>query len=213
MYASERNTDRVQERRRDYWQAIKDVAAEDLIFVDESGSNLAMARLQGRSLRGERVYDSVPLNRGKNVSIIAAIALKGLLAFVNILGASNSLVFEAFIARLLVPNLWKGACVVMDNASIHKEKEIRPLLEKVGAKLVFLPPYSPDFSPIENCWSKVKSCIRSLTPRTYAQLEEAIAKAFSQITLKDIHDWFTHCCYCSSPFKDPSSDSICTSSN
>jgi len=174
-----------------------------MVFIDESGSNLGMTRLYGRAEEGKRVYDSVPASRGKNVTIIGAIALKGLVALINILGGSDSLVFEAFIATLLVPNLWKGACVILDNASIHKEKDIRPIIEKAGARLEFLPPYSPDFSPIENCWSKVKSLIRSMSPRTYPDLEKAIAQAFSQITLQDIHNWFTHCCYCDSPFEEP----------
>ena len=193
----------MQKLRAEYWERIRDVKAEDMVFIDESGSNLAMTRLYGRSEKGKRVYDSVPASRGKNLTIIGAIALKGLVAFINILGASNSVMFEAFIATLLVPNLWKGACVILDNASIHKEKDIRPIIEEAEARLEFLPPYSPDLSPIENCWSKVKSRIRSMSPRTYAELEKALAQAFSEITLKDIHNWFTHCCYCDSPFKEP----------
>ena len=88
----------------------------------------------------------------------------------------------------------------MDNAAIHKEEDLRPLIENAGARLEFLPPYSPDFSPIENCWSKVKSILRSLAPRTYRDLVDAIQQAFKQITLRDIHSWFTHCCYCDSDF-------------
>lgn len=193
----------MQKLREEYWEKIRDVRAEDLGFVDESGSNLGMTRLYGRAEKGQRVYDSVPLNRGKNVTIIGAIALKGLLAFINVFGAANGLIFEAFIATLLVPNLWKGACVLMDNASIHQKETLEPILQEVGARLEFLPPYSPDFSPIENCWSKVKILIRSMSPRTYADLEKAIVQAFSQITLRDIHHWFTHCCYCDTPFKEP----------
>jgi transposase len=170
-----------------------------MVFIDEAGSNLAMTRLYGRAEEGRRVYDSVPLNRGKNVTIIGAIALRGLVAFLNILGAANGLIFEAFIATLLIPNLWEGACVLMDNASIHRKETLEPMLKEVGARLEFLPPYSPDFSPIENCWSKVKTLIRSMSPRTYADLEKAIVQAFSQITLKDIHHWFTHCCYSGVP--------------
>ncbi len=82
-------------------------------------------------------------------------------------------------------------------------KDIKPIIEEVGARLEFLPPYSPDFSPIENFWSKVKLLIRSVSPRTHAKLEKAIAQAFIQITLRDIHNWFTHCCYCDSPFEEP----------
>ena len=159
-----------------------------------------MTRTHGRSLEGERAYGSAPVQRGKNVTIIGAIALRGIVAFVNILGASNSLTFEAFIVRCLLPNLWEGACVIIDNASIHKEEELRPLIESVGARLEFLPPYSPDFSPIENCWSKVKSILREMEPRNYRDLVSAIQEAFKRITLKDIHNFFTHCCYCRTDF-------------
>ena len=110
-----------------------------------------MTRLQGRAEAGKRVDDSVPARRGKNVTLIGAIALKGFVAFVNLWGASDSLTFEALIAQLLVPNLWKGACVIMDNASIHKAKDLKPIIEAAEARLEFLPPYSPDFSPIEHC--------------------------------------------------------------
>jgi transposase len=86
----------------------------------------------------------------------------------------------------------------MDNASIHKTDEIEQLIAKAGAKLIYLPPYSPDFSPIENCWSKIKSLLRSIGARNYPDLAKAIKEAFDQISLKDIQGWFTHCCYCTS---------------
>jgi hypothetical protein len=112
----------VRKLREEYWEKIRDVKAEDMVFLDESGSNLGMTRLYGRAEEGRRVYGSVPLNRGKNLRIIAAIALRGLVAFLNVLGAANGLIFEAFIATLLIPNLWEGACVLMDNASIHRKE-------------------------------------------------------------------------------------------
>jgi transposase len=163
-----------------------------------------MTRTYARSLVGQRAYATAPVQKGKNVTIIGAVALRGIVAFINIFGASNSLTFEAFIVRCLLPNLWEGACVIMDNASIHKEEELRPLIESVGARLEFLPPYSPDFSPIENCWSKVKSILREMEPRTYRDLVDAIQEAFKKITSRDIHSFFTHCCYCTSDFVEQS---------
>lgn len=115
------------------------------------------------------------------------------------MGATDGLSFEAFVYQLLVPNLWKGACVVMDNSSIHKGKEVAQAIEKAGAILLYLPPYSPDFNPIENFWSKVKTILRSLAARTYQALNEAISLAFNQISQTDIFNWFTHGCYCTSP--------------
>ena len=147
-------------------------------------------------LSGQRAYGTCPQQRARNVSLIGAIALRGVLATTAIMGATDGLTFEAFISQRLVPNFWPGACVVMDNASIHQEEFLRPILEQAGATLHFLSSYSPDFSPIENCWSKVKELIRSLALRTYHDLAKAIDTAFQQVSLKDIHHWFTHCCYC-----------------
>ncbi len=98
-----------------------------------------------------------------------------------------------------MPKLWKGATVVWDNCSIHKGEEIEKAIVDAGAKLIYLPPYSPDFNPIENFWSKVKNTLRSIGARTYQALDLAIADAYSQISLKDIRNWFAHSCYCISP--------------
>jgi transposase len=98
----------------------------------------------------------------------------------------------------LIPKLWKGACVVLDNCNIHKGKEIEKAIEKVGGQLLYLSPYSPDFSPIENCWSKIKGILRTIGARTYRALDEAIQKAYQQVSSQDLYHWFTHCCYCTS---------------
>ena len=119
--------------------------------------------------------------------------------YINLLGSTDGLTFEAFVIRKLVPNLWQGATVVWDNSSIHKGEEIEQAIVNAGAKLIYLPPYSPDFNPIENFWSKVKNTLRSIGARTYQALDLAIAEAFSQVSLKDIRNWFAHSCYCTSP--------------
>ena len=116
------------------------------------------------------------------------------MASANLLGSIDGITFEAFIIRKLVPQLWKGACEVMDNYGIHKGEEI----EKALAWLILLPPYSPDFSPIKNFWSKVKGILRTLGARTYKALSEAITRAFEQVDEQDFWNWFTHCCYCTS---------------
>jgi len=173
--------------------------AKDLIFIDESGVNLALTRLFARSLKGTRARGPRPQKRGRNVSLIAAIGLNGVLTQVSLFGATDGLTFEAFIAQRLVPKLWAGACVLMDNCSIHKGNEIEQRITQAGARLIYLPPYSPDFSPIENCWSKIKSILRAKGARTYADLTQVIAEAFDNVSLDDIRGWFTHCCYCTSP--------------
>jgi len=190
--------ERVQQQRVEFWQLIQGVLAKDLIFIDESGVNLALTRLFARATKGQRAYGKRPQKRGKNVSLIGAISLSGVVTQINLIGTVDGLTFEAFIAQKLVPQLWVGACVVMDNCSIHKGKQIESLINQAGARLIYLPPYSPEFSPIENCWSKIKSLLRSLAARSYPDLAQAIEDAFKKVSLQDIHNWFTHCCYCTS---------------
>ena len=175
-----------------------DLAAKNLVFIDEAGVNLAMVRLMARAEKGKRARGSQPSRRGQNVSMVAALGLKRVLGRVNLLGATDALTFEAFMCQRVIPNLWEGACVILDNCSIHRRAELEPLIEAVGARLIFLPPYSPEFSPIENCWSKVKSILRSIATPDYAALEKAIEEAFSKVTEQDILGWFTNACYCTS---------------
>ncbi|EDX74457.1 hypothetical protein MC7420_3981 [Coleofasciculus chthonoplastes PCC 7420] len=118
---------------------------------------------------------------------------------INLVGGIDGLTFEAFIIQKLVPELWEGAVVWLDNYSTHKGEAIAKAVREAGAEIIYLPPYSPDFSPIENFWSKVKSCLRSWGARTYQALEEALVQAYSQVTEQDFINWFTHCCYCTSP--------------
>jgi transposase len=159
-----------------------------------------MVRLYARSLKGERAKGPKPTKRGKNVSIIGAMSVNEILTSVNLIGGTDAITFEAFIIRKLVPKLWKGACVVMDNCSIHLGEEVKKAIEKKGAKLIYLSPYSPDFSPIENLWSKLKIILRSIKTTNYQELGKAIEFAFGQVTSSNIFNWFTHCCYCTSSF-------------
>jgi transposase len=195
LHPSDKTSERVQRLRGEYWDGIRDVRVEDLIFIDESGVNLGLIRLFAWALQGRRAYGEQP-KRGKNVSVVAGLSLSGVVASAVILGAFDGLSFEAFVATRLVPNLWPGACVVMDNCSIHKNDAMREWIEAAGARLVYLPPYSPDFSPIETFWSKVKSILRTLGARTYQALSEALETAFKNISEADIKSWFSHYCYC-----------------
>ena len=188
----------MQHKRVEFWQLIQGILAKDLIFVDESGINLALTRSFARSVKGQRARGARPHQRGRNVSLIGAIGLNGVITQVSLLGATDGLTFEAFIAQKLVPQLWPGACVLMDNCSIHKGEEIEALINLAGARLIYLPPYSPDFSPIENCWSSIKSLLRSIGARNYPDLAKAIEEVFAKVSPEDIRSWFTHCCYCTS---------------
>lgn len=200
LHPTEKDTPRVQQARLDYWEAIRDVPPENLVFIDESGLNLAMVRVYARSLRGQRAIGDRPQHRGQNVSIVEALSLEGPIAVTTILGPMNGLTFEAYLIRRVIPNLWPGACLVVDNSSVHDEtEEIKAALDAAGARLIYLPPYSPDFSPIEPFWSKVKNTLKSIGARTYQALEEGIKFAYEKVSSQDIHNWFTQCCYCTSP--------------
>lgn len=188
----------MQQKRVEFWQKIKNIATENLIFLDESGVNLAMVRLYARAIIGQRARGTKPQKRGKNVSLLTALSLKEVVVSHSIYGAVDAVTFEAFIANQLVPKLWKNATVVMDNAKIHLGETIRELIEKAGAKLIYLSPYSPEFSPIENFWSKVKASLRRVKPRNYQDLINAITDSMLKVTKEDIRNWFAHCCYCTS---------------
>jgi transposase len=167
--------------------------------MDEAGVNLAMIRLYARAPKGQRAVGERPAKRGQNVSLVNALSLRGPIAPLTILGAMDGLTFETYIIRRVAPNLWPGAVLVVDNSSTHEAtEEVNAALEAVGAQLVFLPPYSPDFSPIEPFWSKVKNILKSVGARTYQVLKETIESAYAQVTLDDIRNWFTKDCYCTS---------------
>jgi len=157
-----------------------------------------LLRLYARALKGKRARGEKPQKRGRNISIISALSFKEVLASSNIYGSVDGVTFEAFIVKQLVPKLWKNACVVMDNARIHFGEMVKEAIEKAGAKIIYLSPYSPEFSPIENFWSKVKAILKKLKARTYKDLIEGIFDAMAQVTQQDIRNWFAHCCYCTS---------------
>jgi transposase len=170
-------------------------ASADLVFVDECGSNAAMSREYGRGPRGDRVHDARPVNYGDNLTILGALTLEGLVAVMTIQGATTGEVFLAFVVQVLAPLLREHQVVVMDNLAAHRAAGVREAIEATGAKLVFLPPYSPDFNPIEPGWSKLKNSLRAAGARTIDTLTDAVGRAMSLITPSDCAGWFTHCGY------------------
>ncbi len=153
-----------------------------------------MTRLYGRAPVGERLYDSeAPGDSGKNISLIGAMSIDGLLATLSLVGSVNTDVFLFYIQEILIPQLWAGAIVVMDNLPVHHAGVVREAIEAVGAKVVFLPPYSPDLSPIELCWSKLKQLLRSAKARTREALDQALTKIINEcISCDDALGWFAH---------------------
>jgi len=159
------------------------------------GTNLGFTRLYGRAAPGTRVLEQVPGDRGGNVSTIGALALDGMRTGLSVPGAIDGETRLFFVEELLVPTLKRGDIVMMDNTPIPKLDEIEDAIAAVGAGVLFLPTYSPDLNPIENCWSKVKARLRSLKPRTVPDLLDALVTAFASITVHDILGWFRHCGY------------------
>jgi transposase len=141
------------------------------------------------------VQDTTPKNYGRNVTIIGSLSCYGLDAVMTVEGATDAAVFRAYVSRVLAPTLRPGDVVVMDNLAAHKVAGIEDAITERGAELIYLPPYSPDYSPIESCWSKLKTKLRSLKARTRTQLDEAISKAMNTISNSDSRGWFDHCGY------------------
>jgi transposase len=166
-----------------------------LVFVDESGTHIAMDRLRSRAPRGERDYGKVPKNRGKNTTLIASMSLSGMGESMCLEGATDAKAFEAYVEHFLAPSLSEGQLVVMDNLGAHRPRRIRELIEARGAELVFVPSYSPDLNPIEQAFSKIKNILRKLGARTHEALLEAMEVALSKVTPSDAVGWFNHCGY------------------
>lgn len=164
-------------------------------MVDESGFNLAMARTHGRAPPGVRCVAHAPVNYGPNVTVLGALGIEGVVATLAVEGATDSAVFETFVREVLGPHLREGDTVVLDNLGAHKTAAVREAIEQRGARVLFLPPYSPDFSPIEPMWSKVKTLVRAAAARTRETLLDALAAALNRVSANDARGWFNHCGY------------------
>lgn len=171
------------------------MTAEKLVFLDESGVNINMTRHYGRGKGKERVCEDVPFHTPKNTTMLSSIRLDGSLAYCFFQGSVNGEKFLEYIKNILVPTLQKGDIVIMDNLSCHKVKGVKEAIEKVEAKVIYLPAYSPDFNPIEMMWSKIKSLLRKWKARSIDLLDKAIKEAFELITVNDISGWFSKAGY------------------
>jgi transposase len=154
-----------------------------------------MTRHFGRAAPGERVIDKVPRNYGAQTSLISALALRGPVATMTLEGAVDTLAFDAYLREALRPKLKAGDVVILDNLNVHKASQVEQVALDRGARVVWLSPYSPDYSPIEQCWSKIKQRLRAAKARTREELEAALAGALNMITKSDIRGWFKHCGY------------------
>lgn len=166
-----------------------------MIFIDECGANLAMSNDYARAEGGERAVAARPFDVGTKFSIIGAIALTGIVAMMYIESSVNGSIFKGYIRQFLVPKLRVGQYVIFDNVGFHKSQEIIDLIKGAGARVVFLPPYSPDLSPIEKMWSKIKEILRRNKPRTKAEFHAALSTALSSMNDEDFEEWYDACGY------------------
>ena len=192
-FAEERDTPRVQEQRRAFCQEMATVDENHLVFIDETGATTAMSRTHGRAPAGERVQATVP-GAWKNVTLIAGMRRSGVIAPIALPGATDRLVFDTYVEQALVPELQAGDVVVWDNLAAHNSASAIAAIEAVGARVMQLPTYSPDLTPIEEMFSKVKEGLRSIAARTVEGVIGAMGKVLNQITPDDILGWFHDRC-------------------
>jgi transposase len=173
------------------------IDANRFVFLDESGVTTDMTRLYGRARRGQRIHEGTPDGRWRTVTLLGAVNVNGWQAVMTVEAATDGDVFLTYLREVLCPTLQAGQVVVMDNLAAHKVDGVRKLIEDAGATLRYLPPYSPDFNPIEPCWSVVKQRLRQLKARSLDALDAAIPQALSLISPAIVQNCFRHCGYAS----------------
>jgi transposase len=189
-------TPEVQEARVIYWQTVKVFDPQNLVFLDEMGIILGMMRTMARSLQGTRAYDFEGIYRGKRLNCIGAMSL-GKSPCVQVFNHSiTGEVFKGFVKEILVPQLWTGAGVVMDNCSIHKVEGVKEMIEGVGAETIYLSPYSCEFNPIEHLWWELKAFLRRFAPETENEVRRLIEWGVRLNSSQYRQNYFNHCGYC-----------------
>jgi transposase len=181
----------VKARRLAWFKAQPELDPSRLVFIDETGASTKMARLRGRAPRGARCRAAIPHGHWKTTTLVAALRLEGMTAPMVIDGAMNGEAFHAWVRHMLAPSLDPGDIVVLDNLPAHKVAGVREMIEARGARLLYLPPYSPDFNPIEQAFAKLKALLRKAAARTLDALEAAIAAALDAFPPDECANYFT----------------------
>lgn len=194
-HACEQDRPDIVRQREDWFDAQLDLDPQRLVFIDETWVKTNMARLRGRAPKGERLRAGVPHGHWKTTTFVAALRLSGMVAPLTLDGPINRVAFQAYIDQILVPTLVCGDIVVMDNLSSHKSDAVRLAIEAAGAKLLYLPPYSPDFNPIEKAFSKLKALLRKASERTVDGLWSAIGALLDRFTPNECANFFASCGY------------------
>jgi transposase len=190
LHAAERDTEANRKRREEFVARIRSIPSERLIFLDESGVTTSMTRLYARGVGGRRVHEATPGGHWKIMTILGAMSLSGMVAIMTIEEPTDTDIFLAYVEHLLCPALKPGDVVVMDNLSAHKAPAVCQWIEKAGAELLYLPPYSPDLNPIEKAWAKLKQLLRAVKARSKETLDQAITEALPCITPDNAKAWF-----------------------
>lgn len=193
--AAEQDRPDIARRRRDWFDGQLVLDPSRLIFIDETGANTKMARLRERSLRGERCRASIPHGHWNTTTFTAGIRIDGLVAPFVLEGATDADAFRAYVSSVLVPELSPGEVVMMDNLATHKVDGVRQAIEDAGARILYLPPYSPDFNPIEKAFAKLKALLRKAAARTRDDLWAAIGRAIDVFTPDECSNLFAACGY------------------
>ena len=183
------------QKRAAWHQELAQIPVDKLVFLDESGVSSNLTRLRGRALRNQRLVARVPHGHWQSNTVIAAIRLSGVCSPAVFNTATDAEVFQVYVEQTLLPELRPGDVVIMDNLPAHKVKSVRATIEQAGVAVRFLPPYSPDFNPIENMWSKAKALIRAAEARTFDTIVEAVANALRAVTVQDCKGYFQNCRY------------------
>jgi transposase len=195
LRASEQDREDVAQQREQWREFQTKLEPGRLVFLDESGVKTNMIRLYGRASKAERCHDKAPDGRWETTTVLSSIRLDGETESVLFEGAVDGKMYDAYVEKILCPNLRPGDIVVVDNLRVHKSQKAKEFIESCSAKYLFLPPYSPDFNPIEKMWSKVKQILRSLQARTQEEFFDAVGKALSMVTATDAQGWFKSCGY------------------
>ena len=197
LRAAEQDRADVAEQRASWHADLAGVAPERLVFIDETGIDTRMTRAHGRAARGRRVPGKVPWGHWRRLTVIGALAMDGVVASMSIAAATSTTVFLAFVEQVLAPALRErpDAVVVLDNLAAHKAERVRAALDAAGLGCRYLPPYSPDFNPIEQAWSKLKARLRTEGARSREALETALGPALATISPQDAQGWFRLCGY------------------
>lgn len=164
----------------------------DIIAIDEMGIVTGMSRAYGYARRGKRAIAAELAEKGTRLNVVGALTMEGFLGGLEVTGSVNGDVFEAFIEQVVLPHLRPGKLVLLDNATFHSREEIQAMIEATGARAMFLPRYSPEYNPIEACWSKLKAWIRKCSPETVAVLQRVFTQAIQQVSKRDAEGWFRH---------------------